>query len=78
MEWKRRLHEEKGTALIMTFSHEPASGTLIEYLARKLSTCRVSLEPIPREEVFAVLERQGRVDPFLCLAATFLHHYKGA
>ena len=38
----------------------------------------MSLTPIPREEVFAVLERQGRVDPFLRLVATFLHHYKGA
>ena len=78
MEWKRQLHEEKGTVLIETFSHEHASGRLIDSLARKLSAHGVSLTPIPREEVFAVLERQGRVDPFLRLVATFLHHYKGA
>ena len=78
MEWKRQLHKDKGTVLIETFSHEHASGTLIDKLAKKLSAHGVSLSPIPREEVFAALERQGRVDPFLRLVATFLHHFKGA
>ena len=66
-----------GTVLIETFSHERAAGKLIRHLARKLSTHGVSLSPIPRDEVFAVLEQQGRIDPFLRLLATFLHHFKG-
>ena len=78
MEWKRRLHEEKGTVLIETFSHERASGTLTDNLARKLSAHGVSLSPIPRDEVFAALKREGRVDSFMRLVATFLHHHKGA
>ena len=77
MEWKRQLHERNGTVLIETFSHERASGKLIRNLARNLSTHGVSLSPIPRDEVFAALEQQGRIDPFMRLLATFLHHFKG-
>ena len=78
MEWKRRLHEEKGTVLIETFSWERAAGTLTGNLRKKLAAHGVTLSPIPHAEVFAVLQRQGRIDPFLRLLATFLHHFKGA
>ena len=78
MDWKRGPHKKKGTVLIETYSHEHASGKLIDRLARRLSAHGVSLSPIPSEEVFAVLEEQGRVGPFLRLVATFLHHYNGA
>ena len=78
MEWKRRTHAEHGTILIETFSHERAAGKLIENLAAKLRDSGVSLSPIPSSEVFAVLERQGKVDPFMRLLATFLKHYKSA
>ena len=78
MDWKRRLHAEHGTALIETFSHEKAASKLIENLAAKLANHSVALSPIPPTEVFAVLEEQGRVDPFTQLVATFLNHYKGA
>ena len=78
MEWKRRTHAEHGTILIETFSHEHAAGRLIENLAAKLRDSGVTLSPIPSSEVFAVLERQGKIDPFMRLLATFLKHYKGA
>ena len=78
MAWKRRLHEKHGTVLIETFSHERTSGKLTDNLARKLSAHGVVLSKIPRDEVFAVLGQQGRIDPFMRLVATFLHHYKGA
>ena len=38
----------------------------------------MALNPIPREEIFAVLNEQGRVAPFTQLVATFLQHVKGA
>ena len=78
MEWKRRLHEEKGTVLIETFSHERAAGALTARLGEKLAAHGVTLSPLPPAEVFTVLQRQGRIDPFMRLLATFLHHFKGA
>ena len=78
MAWKRQLHKDRGTTLIETFSHEHASGTLIPNLERKLIDHGVTLTPIPDDEIFAVLEKQKRVDPFTRLVATFLQHFKGA
>ncbi|TXL70850.1 helicase IV [Vineibacter terrae] len=78
MEWKRRLHTERGTVMIETFSHEKAAGNLAESLAPKLAAHGVKFSPIPSSEIFEVLEKQGRVDPFTRLVATFLHHFKGA
>ena len=74
MEWKLRTHAAHGTILIETFSHEHAAGRLIENLAAKLRDSGVTLSPIPPAEVFAVLERQGKIDPFMRLLATFLKH----
>ena len=78
MEWKRSVHAAHGTVLIETFSHERAEGRLIVRLREKLSAQGVAFSPVPPEEVFAVLEEQGRVDPFTRLVATFLQHFKGA
>ena len=78
MEWKRRVHEEHGTALIETFSHEHTDGNLLRNLAKKLGAHGVALAPIPRDDLFGVLERQGRIDPFTRLLATFLQHFKGS
>ena len=78
MDWKRQLHAEHGTILIETFSYEKAAGKLTENLAAKLADHGVTLSPIPPADVFAVLEEQGRIDPFTRLVATFLQHYKGA
>ena len=78
MDWKCRQHKENGTTLIETFSHERNAGKLIENLAGKLTAQGVTLSPIPCADVFAVLEKQGRIDPFTRLVATFLQHYKEA
>ena len=78
MEWKRRLHAERGTILIETFSHEKAAGKLTQNLAEKLAARGVTFSPIPSDQVFVALQEQERVDPFTRLVATFLHHFKGA
>ena len=78
MEWKRKLHANHGTVLIETFSHENDDGKLSQHLAAKLADHGVTLSPIPADKTFAILEKQGRIDPFTRLVATFLQHYKGA
>ncbi len=76
--WKLELHAKHCTTLIETFSHEQAAGQLTKRLTDKLRAHGVALNPIPREEIFAVLNEQGRVAPFTQLVATFLQHFKGA
>ena len=78
MEWKRNLHEEHGTTLIETFSHECAAGTLLRNLEKKLRACGVNLSPTPTSEVFTTLQEQNWIDPFINLVTTFLQHFKGA
>ncbi|MXW73539.1 MAG: AAA family ATPase [Chromatiales bacterium] len=78
MDWKRQLHDQHNTVLIETFSHEKSAGKLIENLTAKLAEHGVDLFPIPPDDVFAILEEQGRIDPFTRLVATFLNHYKGS
>jgi DNA helicase-4 len=78
MEWKRGVHAEHGTVLVETFSHEQTDGRLFRNLTEKLAAHGVTLSPIPREEVFASLDRQGRIDPLTRLVATFLQHFKGS
>ena len=55
-----------------------APGTLLRNLEKKLRACGVTLSPVPPTEVFATLEEQGWIDPFMSLVATFLKHFKGA
>ncbi len=78
MEWKRGVHAEHGTVLIETFSHEQVDGRLLRNLTEKLAPHGVSLSPIPREDAFAALEQQGRIEPFTRLVASFLQHFKGS
>ena len=77
MDWKRKVHTAHGTILIETFSHEHTDGRLLRNLTEKLAPHGVTLSPIPREKVFAVLKQQGRIGPFMRLVATFLRHFKG-
>ena len=77
MAWKRQTHEQYRTALIETFSHERVDGKLLRNLKQKLTAHGVSMSSISPEQVFAVLQKQGRIRPFAMLVATFLRHFKG-
>ena len=76
--WKLELHARHCTTLVETFSHEQASGQLMRNLARKLREHGVVLASMPADEIFDVLNEQGRVAPFARLVATFLQHFKGS
>ena len=78
MEWKKELHQAQGTTLIETFSYECAASTLLGNLEKKLLANDVSLSPLPSSDAFTVLEKQGWIDPFIKLVATFLKHFKAA
>ena len=78
MEWKRQVHAERGTILIEAFTRERAEGRLLRNLEEKLAARGVKLAPLPRDRVFALLENQGRIDPFIRLLTTFLQHFKGS
>ena len=77
-EWKLETHKSYGTTLLETFSHEQSDGRLTEKLGEKLAAHGVSLKPIRRAEIFALLNEQRRVKPFTELVATFLTHFKGS
>ena len=76
--WKLALHKERGTTLVETFSRDQAEGDLVGRLRARLEAEGVRFEPIPHDDVFAVLNEQGRVAPFVRLATTFLQHFKGS
>ena len=76
--WKLELHERYGTTLIQTFSHEQQAGELMTKLACKLREHGVALRSIATDDVFALLNEQGKVAPFTRLVATFLQHFKGS
>ena len=76
--WKRELHAAHGTTLIETFSHQHQHGTLQRTLANALADHGIKPAPITAEQVFDILEEQGRITPFIRLTSTFLHHYKSA
>ena len=78
IEWKRGVHAQYGTVLVETFSHEQTDSRLLRNLTEKLEAHGVALSPVPREQVFATLDRQGRIDPLTRLVATFLQHFKGS
>ena len=77
-DWKRWLHAKHETTLVETYSHEAAAGKLTENLGAKLEEQGVDLSPIPDDDMFAVLNQRGRIDPFTQLVAAFLQHYKGS
>ena len=80
--WKRATHEQFGTVLVETYSHEKSAGTLLSGLKAKLEALPgkvLRTDPVPFAAVWKRLEEKGRMDRLLQTdSTTFLRHFKGS
>ncbi|WP_375559499.1 UvrD-helicase domain-containing protein [Bernardetia sp. OM2101] len=74
MEWKRELHEEKGTILIESYSYEMNEGTLFDNLAKNLSDVGVIFKPKSPEEIWEIISQNAdnEVKNLIALFGTFI------
>ncbi|MEI6948665.1 UvrD-helicase domain-containing protein [Paraflavisolibacter sp. H34] len=74
IQWKRELHQKKGTTLIETFSFEGEEGTLLKNLSRRLKGAGLELQPRTPEQIWATIRSAApeEVDGFLSLLGTFI------
>lgn len=76
VEWKRKIHKQKGTKLIETLSHQVRTGEAFIHLAKELTARGVKLDPNPDRPIpFNGLEPIKHAD-LLGLIRTFINHYK--
>ena len=78
MEWKRKLHLDKETRLIETFSYEADEGKLIENLRGRLIQEGVGIKPISPEEFFEIAKKSGYINRMTDLLGTFVHLFKAS
>lgn len=76
IEWKRNIHELKGTKLVETYSYEKYDGVLLKNLKQKLEKYDVKFEPIDKNLLFEKLNKVNYIDAFSELLGTFLNHFK--
>ena len=81
MEWKRRLHQEKQTDCIETYSYEFEDGTIFEKLEKELKKRGVEFRPLSNEEIINALSsiyESRSFKSFINLIRTFLCLYKSS
>lgn len=78
VDWKRTLHDEQGTYLIETYSHEHRQGKLLENLKEKLLSAGVVFEPLSENALLNLIKELGKVTSFSQLIAEFLKLLKSA
>lgn len=76
MEWKRVLHQAKGTTLLETYSWEKSEGILTQNLNELLKEHNVRYAPRSEEEIADALEDAGYISELSVLVRTFLSHFK--
>lgn len=78
MDWKRRLHAEKGTTLIETYSWQHRQGKLAQALDEQLRENGIEPKSLTPDELFEALEDNGEGNALADLLATFFNHFKSA
>ena len=75
VEWKRRIHNQRGSTLVETYSWQHRQGVLLETLRRRLEEAGVRFEQVPRQTLVQRLA-QEQTSWLAGLLATFLNHAK--
>jgi len=76
VEWKRQLHQERGTALIETASFQIRSGAAFKHLTDELSRRGITLDPNPDREIPAGGQKPMDPAELTGLMRTFISHTK--
>lgn len=76
MEWKRGLHQERGTKLRETYSFQRSEGVLLQELNKILEEQGVEYKPRSENEIFKALKECGYTSQLGSLIQTFLTHFK--
>lgn len=76
MEWKFETHKRGNTKLIDLYFYQKRRGVLLQVLEEQLNSHEVKFFPIPKSELFKVINNTGKDTRFLKLVQQFLAHYK--
>lgn len=76
VQWKRQLHQERGTSLIETTSHQIRTGTVFEHLTRELTRRGIELDPNPDRKIPAGGQQPIEFSDLIGLVRTFISHAK--
>ena len=77
VEWKRRIHNQRGSKLVETYSWQHRQGVLLPTLRKRLEEAGVHFAQVPRQTL--VRQRAQEQTSWLAgLLATFLNHVKSA
>ncbi|MEB3223120.1 MAG: UvrD-helicase domain-containing protein, partial [Candidatus Sericytochromatia bacterium] len=79
IKWKRDLHNQYGTRLIETYSHEFRDGSVFEALETRLRDAGVTLNPISLAELLAqTADQKADAHPFAKLVGNFVNLLKSS
>ena len=76
VDWKRKLHRERGTSLIETTSHQIRAGDVFKHLASELTHRGIRLDPNPDRDIPAGGQKPMEPAELVTLVRTFISHAK--